>query len=104
MRKPALLASILALAFTGAAEAHKLKLKDARQAAQKEADAFAGQPARITAALRTSNHRYYLQAQWEKPGPPPYYFTQFCSAELTAKFKPRKSKHVRATVDSFACF
>jgi hypothetical protein len=97
--------AVLALSLVvGVAEAHKLKLNEARRAAQKEADRFAGQPTRITTALRRSDHNYYMQAEWEKPGPPPFFFTQFCFAELTVKFKPRKSHKVRATIDGYSCF
>jgi hypothetical protein len=83
------------------AQAHKLSLAEARQAAQKAADAYAGQPTQVTTLLRLKDHRFYAQAQWERAAEP---FNQFCFSELTVKFASKHSDKVIARVTGFACF
>ena len=64
---------LAAVFFAGAvaadAQAHVLTFSGARTTALAKANAYAHQPTRIKAMLRQGLHAYYVQAEWETPGP-----------------------------------
>ena len=119
MARLAVLTLVVVLGVTSAAMAHTLTYKKARAAAQKKADAFAGQRTSIEWMFRRSRHRYSARAEWEKVDPDgcencgydtvtdTFYntpVTRYCSATLIVRYRSHRSRRPRATVDEHSCF
>jgi hypothetical protein len=97
MRRVAVLTIVAVLSLPGVVEAHKLKLSDAKQAAQREAEDYSGfLTAYVTDAQRLSKHRYYFLGHWE-------YQTLSCELDIIARFAPPRTNKVKATVEDERC-
>lgn len=125
-----LITASLAFVLPVAAHGHTLRYGKARAAAQKSADAFAGQRTEVDTIMRQTRHRYYAQGKWERveqelcrgcglrwggpEGFTPIIYdtseptTRYCSAELSVAYRSRshsrRNRRVVARVTGHACF
>ena len=115
-----LIAAALSLTLGGITDAHVLKYGKAKRAAQKRANASAGQQTTLDFLVRQSNHQFYGEASWTRVNPTgcgecawdpttgtlnPTPTIETCYVDLNVRFKLRPRSHkVRAFVPSRACF
>lgn len=110
---------VLAALPVPAANAHTLTYRDARKAAQLEADAFAKASTSLRSLLRVTRHRYTAGAEWAyvdptgckacvydestgtfRDGPE----TVQCSVTVVVRYRSHRSRRPVAFVDGHACF
>ena len=106
-------------ALPAVAEAHTLSYSKAKRAAAAKGKRIAHKRTRVKSLIRMSRHRYYAQVHWTRTDPDgcigcgydedtgAFYntaTTEYCFAELTVKFRSRRSRRVVAIRDSQVCF
>lgn len=121
MRSRFLALAVIAFGLLGPssqAEAHTLSYRAAKKTAQRKGDQVAGKRARVSTLIRQSRHRYYAQAKWTRTDPTgckgcgydestgQFYdtpSTEYCWAELTVRFRSKRSRRVVAILESKSC-
>jgi hypothetical protein len=118
-----LIVAALSVALGGVADAHVLKFRKAKQAAQDRADRFAGQQTTIGLVFRRDAHHFYAEAKWTRVDPTgckecvwdpatgtlqPSPATEYCYADLNIRFKSLRShsgsRRIRTFIASSDCF
>ncbi len=113
----------LALAVTPAANAHTLTYGKAKREAQTRADTFAtprAEPrAEVNSLIRQAKHRYFAQARWTRVDPvgckgcgynevtgefEDTPTTEYCSAELSVRYRSHRSRRPVGRIVSSSCF
>ena len=130
MRRLFLVSILVAFVVAPVTEAHTLSYGNAKRAAQRKADAFAGQRVEVNSLFRMTRHRYHAQPRWTKTetevcrrcdyrptgatdefGFPVYGFfdttqtvDRYCFVAMTVRFHSKRSRRLVTRVTDSSCF
>lgn len=120
MRRGSLIVVVLSLlvALPATAAAHTLSYSTAKRAAAAKGTEIAHQPTTVKHVTRLNRHRYEADAIWNRTDPVGCKLCgqnrsgqlvdtpttlEYCVAELTVKFRSRRSRRVVVSLDSRSC-
>jgi hypothetical protein len=110
---------VVGLVAPGVSGAHTLSHSKAKRAGQKKADAVAGKSTKVKVVQRITRHRYGVFASWTRTVPGgckgcgydtetgQFYdtaTTEYCSIDMRVRFRSKRSRQLRVSVVSSACF